>query len=128
MELARPAIQRVGRVLAAGLLVGLVGQLLSFGVGIGINLPVGVALLVGAGWLTRRAGARLAPTDAWLGPAAVVFAGSVRASPTSAESRTHGRHGTPVAARPATPSRPPMRPGCSRDAEPGRQTSATPSL
>jgi hypothetical protein len=73
-ERARQTVHRVGRVLGAGAVLGLIGQLLFFGVGIGLNLPLGVALALVGGWLTRQPVARISVADAWLGPAAIVFA------------------------------------------------------
>lgn len=67
-------IRHAGRVVLAGMALGLAGQLLFFDVGLGINFPIAIGLLLAAGWLTRRPRGRIDPLDAWLGPAAVTFA------------------------------------------------------
>lgn len=70
----RDRVRHAGRVVAIGLALGLVGQLLFFDVGIGMNLSIGIALLLVAGWVARPPDVRPSPTDAWLAPAAVLFA------------------------------------------------------
>jgi hypothetical protein len=78
----RPAVLRPGRVLLAAGALGVIGQLLFFDVGAGINVPIAVALLLLGGWLTRRA-ERPPLIDLWLGPAAIVFSlfAAIRADP-----------------------------------------------
>jgi hypothetical protein len=74
-ESAEPVgIRHAGRVVAIGAALGIVGQLLFFDVGLGINLAIGLALLLGGGWMARRPGVRPTLADAWLAPAAVLFA------------------------------------------------------
>jgi hypothetical protein len=47
--------------------LGILAQLLFFDVGIGLNLPLAVAALLGAGWSVRdRSQAGPRPTDWWL--------------------------------------------------------------
>jgi hypothetical protein len=69
----RPEVLRAGRLLVVAVALGVVGQLLFFDVGIGINLPIAIALLVGCGWIVRRQ-AVVPLIDGWLGPAAIGFA------------------------------------------------------
>ena len=80
---ARPAIRNAARIVIVGAGIGLVGQLLLYGVGVGINAPILVVLLLGAGWVLRRPLRRPMLRDLWLAPASVVFAGfaAVRADP-----------------------------------------------
>ena len=80
----RPAIRAAGRVVAVGALLGLIGQVLFFDVGLGINLPIAIGLLLVGGWLVRRRTPTLWNPDAWLAPAAVLFAmfAAIRADPT----------------------------------------------
>ena len=65
-----PIIQRAGRVLLAAGAFGVVGQLLFFDVGLGINFPIAIGLFLAGGWLLRRIAARIDRRDAWLAPAA----------------------------------------------------------
>ena len=78
-----PTIQRAGRVLLAAGAFGIVGQVLFFGVGLGINFPIALGLLLAGGWLIRRPAARIDWRDAWLAPAALALAAfaAVRADP-----------------------------------------------
>jgi len=80
----RPRIARAGRVVAAAGALGAAGQLLFYDVGLGINFPLAIALLLVGGWLVRRRTPRLVEFDAWLAPAALCFAAfaAVRADPT----------------------------------------------
>lgn len=80
----RPRIVRAGRVVAAAGVLGVAGQLLFFDVGLGINFPLAIGLLLLGGWMVRRRTPRLLELDAWLGPAAVCFAAfaAIRADPT----------------------------------------------
>lgn len=71
---ARPAIARPVAVVLAACLLGLLGQLLFFELGLGINLPLFAALVLAAGWLLRRPGRAPAPADLWLAPAGITFA------------------------------------------------------
>jgi len=73
----RPMARAVPIVLAS-LGLGILVQLLFFDVGIGLNLPLAVAALLGAGWSVRdrsQAAPRLA--DWWLPAAALLLAGFV---------------------------------------------------
>jgi len=80
----RVDIPRAGRVLAVAAALGAAGQLLFFGVGLGINYPLAIGLLLLGGWTVRRRSPRLRDLDAWLAPAAVSFAAfaAIRADPT----------------------------------------------
>jgi len=82
-EASRPAIRQAGRVIVIAGALGVVGQLLFFDVGLGVNFPVAIALLAGGGWLLRRRRTAPARIDAWLAPAAIVFASfaAIRADP-----------------------------------------------
>jgi len=79
-----PIIQRAGRVLLAAGAFGVLGQALFFDVGLGVNFPIAIALLLAGGWLLRRPGAPIEAWDPWLAPAAIAFAAfaAVRADPT----------------------------------------------
>ena len=83
---SRPAIRNAGRVLGGAGLLGIVGQLLFFDVGLGINFPIAITVLLAGAWLLRRRRPWPVRHDAWLGPAAIVFAAfaAVRADPTIA--------------------------------------------
>lgn len=80
----RAMVHGAGRVLAAGGALGIIGQFLFHGAALGVNYPIAMGLLLVGGWLLRARRARPSVGDAWLGPAAVVFASfvSVRADPT----------------------------------------------
>ena len=80
----RPSIRSAGRVVAGAGLLGLVGQLLFFDVGLGINLPLAIGLLLVGGWIVRRRSPSLRSPEAWLAPGAIAFAAfaAVRADPT----------------------------------------------
>lgn len=110
-----PVIQRAGTVvsLAAGL--GLIGQFLFHGVGLGVNYPLGIGLLLLAGWLAGGVRRPRLTRDAWLGPAALVYAVfvAIRADPTIllldivtslalAGAACASLAGRPVSARPCT--------------------------
>jgi uncharacterized protein DUF4153 len=79
----RPTIRSAGRVVAVAALLGIVGQLLFFDVGLGVNLPVAIGLLLVAGWLVRRRTPSLLSLEAWLAPGALLFAAfaALRADP-----------------------------------------------
>lgn len=79
---SRPTVRHAGRVLLVAGALGVLGQLLFFGVGLGINYPIAIALLIGGAWLVRRE-PRVGLRDAWLGPAAIGFASfaAVRSDP-----------------------------------------------
>jgi hypothetical protein len=78
-----PIVRHAGRVIGAAGALGIVGQLLFFRVGLGINFPIAISLLLAGGWLLRRQRPWPVPLDAWLGPAAMLFAvfAVVRADP-----------------------------------------------
>jgi hypothetical protein len=67
-------IRRAGRVVVIGAALGVVGQLLFYDTGLGVNFPIAILLLLGGGWSARRPGVRPSLADAWLVPAAIVFA------------------------------------------------------
>ena len=67
-------IRDAGRVVLIGASVGVAGQLLFFDVALGVNFPIAILLLLAGGWVARRPDTRPSSTDAWLGPAAVLFA------------------------------------------------------
>ena len=50
----RPAIHGAARVVATAAAIGLSGQFLFFDVGLGINFPLFIVALLGAGWALRR--------------------------------------------------------------------------
>jgi hypothetical protein len=79
-----PVIERAGAVLLAAGAFGVVGQLLFFDVGVGVNFPIAVGLLLAGGWILRRPHARIDGWDMWLAPAALVLAifPALRADPT----------------------------------------------
>jgi hypothetical protein len=65
------------RVLAAALALGVLADILFDGPAFGINVPLAVVALLGAGWLVRRRGTAPDPLDAWLPVAALACAGFV---------------------------------------------------
>ena len=65
------------RVLAAGLLLGLLAEIVLDGPALGLNIPLVVIALLAAAWLLRRPGRAPDPLDAWLPFVAVVLAGFV---------------------------------------------------
>ena len=65
------------RVLAAGLLIGLLAELVLDGPASGVNVPLVVIALLAAAWLVRRPGRAPDPLDAWLPVVAIVSAGFV---------------------------------------------------
>jgi hypothetical protein len=67
-------IRSAGRVVLIGAALGVGGQLLFYGVGLGVNFPIAILLLLAGGWAARGPGVRPSLADAWLGPAALVFA------------------------------------------------------
>jgi hypothetical protein len=69
----RDRIRGAGRILVVGLALGVLGQLLFYGVGLGLNVLLIVAALLLAA-VRLRGQARSAPADAWLAPAALVLA------------------------------------------------------
>jgi hypothetical protein len=78
-------VPRAAGVVAAGVAIGIVAQLLLFDVGLGLNLAIAVALILAAGWALREPRSRLpALTDLWLPVAAIVLAAfvAVRGDPT----------------------------------------------
>jgi len=79
-----PAIRHGGRVLLVAGALGIGGQVLFYDVGIGINLPIALALLLAGAWLLRRRTVEPMRRDLWLAPAAIVFAAmaAIRADPT----------------------------------------------
>ncbi|HET8776452.1 MAG TPA: DUF4173 domain-containing protein, partial [Candidatus Limnocylindria bacterium] len=66
------AIRHAGQVVVAAAALGLAGQLLFFDVGLGINFPIFIGLLLVAAWRLRRE--PISRLDLWLAPAAVAFA------------------------------------------------------
>ena len=78
----RPKVLHASGVLVGAAVLGATGQLLFFGVGLGLNFPVAITLLVAGGWIVRRE-PRVPALDAWLGPAAVGFAAfaAIRSDP-----------------------------------------------
>ena len=62
------------RTLAAGLAIGVVAELLLDRSAYGVNVPILIGLILGAGWLVRRRGVALDPLDAWLPVTSVVLA------------------------------------------------------
>ncbi|HYI66250.1 MAG TPA: DUF4173 domain-containing protein [Candidatus Limnocylindrales bacterium] len=80
----RPVVRAAGRVVVVASVLGLIGQVLFFDVGLGINLPIAIGLLLAGGWLVRRRTPSLWNPDAWLAPAALLFAAfaALRADPT----------------------------------------------
>jgi hypothetical protein len=68
---------------AVAALLGIIGQLLFFDVGLGVNLPIAIGLLLLAGWLVRRRTPSLLSLEFWLAPLSVLFAAfaAVRADP-----------------------------------------------
>jgi hypothetical protein len=77
MDRPRPMARAVPVVLAS-LGLGLLAQLLFFDVGIGLNLPLAVASVLGAGWSVRdRSQAVPRLTDRWLPVAALLLAAFV---------------------------------------------------
>ena len=79
-----PTIHRAGRVLLAAGALGVIGQILFFGVGLGINFPLAIGLLLAGGWLIRRPTGSIDRRDLWLAPASLALAAfaAVRADPT----------------------------------------------
>ena len=77
------SIRHATRVVGAGVVLGVLGQLLFFDLGTGINVPMAVALVLVAGWLLRDRSIPLALSDSWLAPAAIAFAAfvAIRADP-----------------------------------------------
>lgn len=72
-----------GRVLLAGLALGILAELAFDGPAFGIGVPTMVAAVLVAGWSVRRRGRALDPLDAWLPAAAIILAllAGVRADP-----------------------------------------------
>jgi len=68
------------RVLALAILLGMTAEILFDGPAFGINVPIGVAALLAAGWLVRRQGTAPDPLDTWLPVAAIVCAAMVAVS------------------------------------------------
>jgi hypothetical protein len=79
----REPVRAAGRVLAIAVLFGLAAQGLLHRLAPGVNVPLLVAGVLGAGWLLRPRGARLDPLDAWLPAGSLAFAACVllRADP-----------------------------------------------
>ncbi|MGI8830829.1 MAG: DUF4153 domain-containing protein [Candidatus Limnocylindria bacterium] len=72
--MSRPAIRNAVGVVGAAAVLGLAGQLLFFDVGLGINYPIFITALLGAGWALRRPTPSPMHRDLWLAPAAIAFA------------------------------------------------------
>jgi uncharacterized protein DUF4153 len=62
------------RLLAAGLLIGALAELVLDGPAFGVNIAIVVASLLGSGWLLRRPGRAPDPLDAWLPITALALA------------------------------------------------------
>lgn len=71
---ARARLRSAGRVAVAAVVIGLVGQLLFFGVGVGINFPLAIGIALGGAWLLRPRAATFDRLDAWLPATALVLA------------------------------------------------------
>ena len=65
------------RLLAAGLLIGVLAEMVLDGPAYGLNIVIVVVALLGAGWLLRRPGRAPDPLDAWLPITAVALAAFV---------------------------------------------------
>lgn len=65
------------RVLAAGLLLGLLAELVLDGPAFGLNVPLMTVAVLGVAWLLRRPGRAPDPVDVWLPVVALVMAGFV---------------------------------------------------
>lgn len=65
------------RLLAAGLLIGVLAEVVLDGPAYGLNVVIIVAALLGAGWLVRRQGRAPDPLDAWLPITALALAAFV---------------------------------------------------
>lgn len=78
-----PLIRRSATVVAVAGGIGVAGQLLFYDVGLGVNFPIAIALLLIGGWLLRSRPGRPSGIDLWLAPAAVGFAAfaAIRADP-----------------------------------------------
>jgi hypothetical protein len=70
----RTPIAGAGRVVLSAAALGVAGQLLFFDVGIGLNLPVAVLLLLGAASVLRRPDTRVSLADGWMPAAALALA------------------------------------------------------
>ena len=80
------------RLLAAGVLTGVLAEVVLDGPAYGLNIVVVVAALLGAGWLLRRRGRAPDPLDTWLPVTAVALAAfvAVRGDPFMATVDTLG--------------------------------------
>ena len=65
------------RLLAGGLAIGLLADVALDGPALGLNVPLLVAAILGAGWSFRRRGRAPDPLDAWLPLVAIVLAAFV---------------------------------------------------
>ena len=70
----RRHIRRAARVVTLAGAIGALGQLLFFGVGLGLNMPLAVVAVLGAAWQLRRPDRPIVRADLWLPAAALVFA------------------------------------------------------
>jgi hypothetical protein len=79
----REPVRAAGRVLALAVLFGLAAQGLLHRLAPGLNMPLLVAGVLGAGWVVRPRGARLDPLDFWLPAGSLAFGACVmlRADP-----------------------------------------------
>ncbi|HET9877832.1 MAG TPA: DUF4173 domain-containing protein [Candidatus Limnocylindria bacterium] len=73
----RPRLRAAGRVAALAIEAGVIGQLLFFDTGIGLNWPLAIIVALGAALLARRPEARFDAADWWLPVSAVVLAAFV---------------------------------------------------
>jgi hypothetical protein len=69
----RRRIRDASRVLVLAATIGVLGQLLFVGVGLGLNMPLAVVAMLAAGWQLRQPGRVLARGDLWLPAAAIAF-------------------------------------------------------
>ena len=78
MSSARATARNATAIGLAALAIGLLAQFLFIDAGLGINVPIATALIIGAGWAVRD---RSAPAprwaDAWLAPGALVLSAFV---------------------------------------------------
>jgi hypothetical protein len=69
----RRAVRDAPRVLLLASAIGVLGQLLFVGVGLGLNMPLAVLALLAAGWQLRQPGVPISRGEPWLPIAAIAF-------------------------------------------------------